>query len=359
MVTVTETRKGKLKDSKYFKAVKESPPYRWPYPVSYKLWHIPSNSFVTDKLKSIAMANEIAVELEKNGDWNFADPNEYFEHVDTSKMQEIKRKYEPEFVGGRKDKEWKYTKLTEPEVAIPKAPITPEVTKEGKLGFREWQRKYGKNISEELDEKAWRRYYFKEEVPVARPTPEAGMPTRGIPTVRLGVGITQEQQVEYTKRMKSFLDKADIEIKKVNDDFMAGKMTLAENQAQRDAINLKLDKQANKIRKEMGFPEAILPKAEAGMPVTRKRLALPGIKPTKPLPYKEYAELKQTPRGRAQDLTRLHSIVIKPGSTRTKAWAKDPGSADIIGIDTPITKRPPRLSGGRVRITPKTPRLRR
>jgi len=96
------------------------------------------------------------------------------------------------------------------------------------------------------------------------PTAEVGMPEAGrrIPSAVGQVGITQEQQNEYTKRMTPFLNKADAEIKKVNDAFMTGKTSLAENQAQRDAINAELDKQANKTRTEMGFPEAITPPAE-------------------------------------------------------------------------------------------------
>jgi len=31
-----------------------------------------------------------------------------------------------------------------------------------RLGFREWQWKFGKNVSEEQDVKDWRRYYFRK-----------------------------------------------------------------------------------------------------------------------------------------------------------------------------------------------------
>ncbi len=105
--------------------------------------------------------------------------------------------------------------------------------------------------------------------------PEVTKVERGIPTAP--PGITQEQQNEYTKRMTSYLDKADVEIKRVNDDFMAGKTSLAENQTQRDSINAELDKQANKIRAEMGFPEAIIPP-----PVTKEVTPAPVVKETLP-----------------------------------------------------------------------------
>jgi len=103
-----------------------------------------------------------------------------------------------------------------------------------------------------------------------KPTPTEvtqvpGMPEAGITEPRAEKGKA-EAQARYKELMKPHLEAHDKEIKAVNDDFMAGKTSLAENQAQRDAINLELDKQANKIRKEMGFPEMELPTSKA--PVT-------------------------------------------------------------------------------------------
>ena len=76
------------------------------------------------------------------------------------------------------------------------------------------------------------------------------------------------------------------------------------------------------------------------------------------------AELREIHAGRSvrsqiSDNRQLHGQVIDINSPRVDNWITKPGSADISGVDTPITKRTPRLSGGRARITPKTPRLRR
>lgn len=86
----------------------------------------------------------------------------------------------------------------------------------------------------------------------------------------------------------------------------------------------------------------------------KAKLALPKLRMPKTITsYKEWAELKQSPRGKATDDIRLHSVVIEPDSPRVKRWLKDPGTADIRGVDTP------RISKRSKRITPKTPRLKR
>lgn len=74
------------------------------------------------------------------------------------------------------------------------------------------------------------------------------------PVVAPEPSVLEAKQVEYTRRIKPFMNKADAEIKKVNDEFMAGKTTLTENQVQRDVINSELDTQADIIRADMGVP---------------------------------------------------------------------------------------------------------
>ena len=111
----------------------------------------------------------------------------------------------------------------------------------------------------------------KPPAPPAEAIPKAEVGEPEVPTAEVVIPeATEAQQAEYTKRIKPFLDKADIEIKKVNDDFLAGKTSLTENQVQRDAINAELDRQANIIRADMGFPVARPPAVkEVKLPVAK------------------------------------------------------------------------------------------
>ncbi len=66
----------------------------------------------------------------------------------------------------------------------------------------------------------------------------------------------QKKQEEFTAKMKPYREKADVELKRIADEFMDVKKPLTEYNAESDAVNLALDKQADKIRAEMGFPKA-------------------------------------------------------------------------------------------------------
>ena len=54
---------------------------------------------------------------------------------------------------------------------------------------------------------------------------------------------------------------------------------------------------------------------------------------------------------RLRDETQLHSVVLEPSSPIVKRWMRDPGSADIRGIDTPV-KRQKKVKRGRRKTTP-------
>jgi len=59
----------------------------------------------------------------------------------------------------------------------------------------------------------------------------------------------------------------------------------------------------------------------------------------------------RSPAARAADESKRHSNVISPTDTEAvNRWKKNPGASDIRGIDTPRK---------RMRITPKTPKLRK
>jgi 8-oxo-dGTP pyrophosphatase MutT (NUDIX family) len=66
----------------------------------------------------------------------------------------------------------------------------------------------------------------------------------------------RSKQAEYTEKMKPYQQKFDANIKKVNDQFMAGKMSLKEMNAKHDELNRELEEKADMIRSEMGFPTA-------------------------------------------------------------------------------------------------------
>ena len=58
-------------------------------------------------------------------------------------------------------------------------------------------------------------------------------------------------QVIYSKKMKPYLDRHEVEIKRVNNIFLAGKMSLTEMNYKHKLLNKKLDKIADRIRKEV------------------------------------------------------------------------------------------------------------
>lgn len=155
----------------------------------------------------------------------------------------------------------------------------------------------------------------------------------------------REQQAEYLKRIKPFSEKADKEIKKVNDAFMAGKTSLAKNQAQRDAINLELDKQANKIRKEMGIPKTPISMAKPKVSdiIMGEVILYGGLPMTRANVHRQ--ALKDTGSRKAADMFTFGShIKLAP-----KGW-----EPLTLAQFRKVTKLPSR---GRVRITPKRPRI--
>jgi len=95
----------------HFTTSKGFKPYKWPFPVAYNLIHIPTNAIVVETLSSVKMAKELANELEKIGDWNFTNRDNFSNNVNLKKFNELKQRYTPEFIGGRNTKEWIYTYL--------------------------------------------------------------------------------------------------------------------------------------------------------------------------------------------------------------------------------------------------------
>lgn len=90
-----------------------------------------------------------------------------------------------------------------------------------------------------------------------------------------------------------------------------------------------------------------------------KRISAPAPAPKPaPAPASAGSRLRQTERGKAQDRAMMHSVIVKPSSPRVKAWLRDPGTADIKGIDTP-KRRPARISRRTPRISPRSPKLSR
>ena len=142
----------------------------------------------------------------------------------------------------------------------------------------------------------------------------------------------EKAQARYKELMKPRLEAHDKEIKAVNDDFMAGKMTPKEMEGKHKAIHKKTDAVAATMRKKAWgeYPETLPSRAEL-----------------------EKVQRMRSPRSQASDLARRHSVVISPDNPKVATWLHDQGSADISGIDTPrLTRKTPR-------ITPKRPRLKR
>jgi len=142
-----------------------------------------------------------------------------------------------------------------------------------------------------------------------------------------------EAQARYKELMKSRLEAHDKEIKAVNDDFMAGKLTPKEMEEKHKVIHKKTDSVAATMRKRAWgeYPETLPSRAEL-----------------------EKVQRMRSLRSQASDLARQHSVVISPVSPKVATWLHDQSRADISGIDTPpITGRKP------IRITPKRPRLKR
>lgn len=155
---------------------------------------------------------------------------------------------------------------------------------------------------------------------------------------RVAKPVREKAEAKYKELMKSRLEAHDREIKAVNDDFMAGKMSSKEMDEKHKAIHKKTDAVAATMRKRVWgeYPETLPSRAEL-----------------------EKIQRMRTPRSQASDLARQHSVVISADSPKVATWLKDQGTADIRGIDTPsISKRGSKLSSKPLRITPKTPRLR-
>lgn len=102
-------------------------------------------------------------------------------------------------------------------------------------------------------------------------------------------------------------------------------------------------------------PKPVSESNEATVPVTAE---------TKMLPEVNESRLKQInserkPISQSADASRANKTTVSPSDPRIKSWLRDPGSMDVLGVDTPpsITKptRMPREKG--VRLSPKTPRL--
>jgi len=122
------------------------------------------------------------------------------------------------------------------------------------------------------------------------------------------------------------------------------------------------------------------PKAEAPVKRERKPRVVRKAKPKAEKPKGKRllrSELMEIQEGRStrsigSDVARKHSTVVPVTSQKTRQWAKDQGSMDIQGIDTPGSKTPritdtkagisrkgtPHITGrGGVRITKRMPRL--
>jgi len=102
----------------------------------------------------------------------------------------------------------------------------------------------------------------------------------------------------------------------------------------------------------------------------KPKIKKPARKPTrakgKRLLKSEIQEIQssRSTQSQAMDNAQLHSKVVPVTSPKTSQWARNQGSMDVKGIDTPSGKSPritkngtPRITGRSVRITKRMPRL--
>jgi hypothetical protein len=94
--------------------------------------------------------------------------------------------------------------------------------------------------------------------------------------------------------------------------------------------------------------EALLPEDMGKQPMEMVgfELAEPKVRkprivkvPTFSLSELQKKELERTTRSIMADLRKKHSVVVSPGSPKVAKWAKNPGTMDVRGIDTPSKSR--------------------